>query len=170
MKDTFILKQNLGLLEYVNATCYFALRMRNIQWIFFLVLALGLMSNFLGLVTGAKVDWWNAILSPVVTFVIFSFCGVIVLAIICLLIRLFRPAHFKNVTYTFTHWGMEKSGEGFLFTRQWNKFTGFRESRNFFFLYISDNDAHMLPKRLFANEDEVSEFRNFILEHLQKRG
>ena len=77
-----------------------------------------------------------------------------------------RQNHLKNVTYKFTHWGMEKTGNGIEFTRPWRGFQKYIETKSFFLLYIADADAHFIQKRMFKNSEEIDEFRNFLDENI----
>ena len=87
------------------------------------------------------------------------------LGIISVFIFIFYPNAVKNITYTFTHWGMEKTGAKEC-TRQWSKFLKYHESKNFIFLYIDENNAHVIQKRMFNNSDELENFIFFAKEKI----
>jgi hypothetical protein len=71
---------------------------------------------------------------------------------------------FKRMIYNFTHWGLVKSGNGLEFSRPWREFLKVKETKSFFLLYISKNDAHVIQKRMFRNREEIKDF-NFFLEN-----
>lgn len=77
-----------------------------------------------------------------------------------------RPNHFKNVTYHFNHWGMVKTGNGINIDRPWKGFCKFQESKNYFFLYITQNDAHVIQKKMLKSKEEIEDFRQLIFEHI----
>ena len=92
------------------------------------------------------------------------FFYLIFLVLSFLLIKL-KPHLFKNISYTFSDWGMIKSGKNLAFKRPWDKFVKWRETSSFFLLYISENDAHaILKERLHQNE--VEELRQIIEKHM----
>ena len=50
----------------------------------------------------------------------------------------------------------------------WAGFQKFRASPNFFFLYVSGNVVHYVPKRCFASVAEAAQFRELILAKARK--
>jgi hypothetical protein len=48
----------------------------------------------------------------------------------------------------------------------WTAYIKARETRDWFLLYTQKRLAHPLPKRAFANEDEIVEFREMIRRHV----
>jgi YcxB-like protein len=131
----------------------------------FIASLVGLVLNLIT-TSGQVKNWYYIILEPL-TYPLFLFAFFFVLTIIgAILLMTFRGNHFKDVTYTFTHWGMEKIGKGIEFSRPWSKFLRFKESRHFLFLYISENDAHIIQKRMFKSDDEIESLKQLIFRHL----
>jgi hypothetical protein len=81
--------------------------------------------------------------------------------IICLLLLISKPNNFKNIVFEFNHWGMTKRGTNTEFTRPWRGFEKLKETKSFIFLYISENDAHTIQKRMFSSTDEMNAFLKF---------
>ena len=170
MPETLIVKQDMKPLEFLNAVYFQVSRMKIIKRLFFLALILGVLNSLLDIFSPLNHDliWYKIIfdflIAPV--FIILFFFVFITLGAI--LLMLLRRNHFTNVTYHFTHWGMEKIGKGIEFTRPWNKFLKFRETAHFIFLYITPNDAHIIQKRMFLNNEEIEDFRKLISEQIPK--
>src|SRR5205085_2741647 len=74
------------------------------------------------------------------------------------ILMLMKPDNFKNISYRFTHWGMEKTTTDMNFSRQWSKFLKYKETKHFILLYVSENDAHIIQKRKFQTKEEVNDF------------
>ena len=55
---------------------------------------------------------------------------------------------------------------GIVTQMQWSYFIRVVESATLFLLFITPRMAHILPKRGFASQAEMNEFRNFALAHI----
>ena len=164
MPETLTVKQDMKPLEFLNAVYFQTSRMKLIKRLFFLSIILGVLNASLDILSpvGGNVIWYQIVIDffiAPVFIVLFFFVFITVGAI---LLMLLRRNHFTNVTYNFTHWGMEKIGKGIEFTRPWNKFLKFRETKHFIFLYITPNDAHIIQKRMFINNEEIEDLRKLI--------
>ena len=158
------LHQTLTLSELLSGSYYLAARIKIIKVLFFFALIIGPLTALLGLVnvTQQPVIWY-VILFDVIKFPLFIFLFFFVfISLGMTLMFLIRPDNYRNLTYRFTHWGMEKSGKNIEFTRPWSKFFALRESKHFLYLYISENDAHFIHKKVFENEQEIEEFKAFV--------
>jgi hypothetical protein len=146
MKETFVVNQNLKLKEFLSAVYYISLKSKLIRRIILLAIIFSCAGILIDII--AEKDFTlNTIFSnlflPFFLIIFFS----IVIAIGAILLMILKPGNFKNITYTFTHWGMEKIGRGIDFTRSWNKFLKYKETKHFIFLFITENDAHIIQKR-----------------------
>ena len=72
------------------------------------------------------------------------------------------------MTYTFNHWGMEKKGNEFEFTRSWNWLLKYKVTKKFILIYTSQFNAEIIQKRMFNNNAELEDFILFIEERLSK--
>lgn len=169
LSDTFTVKLEMNIFEFCSAMYFQMSKMKMIKRLFLLSLIIGILNGLLDAAgPGTHVLLWYQILLKVLFppvfillfFVVFGTLGAI-------LLLLLKSNLFNNVTYYFTHWGMEKDGKGFSITMQWSKFLKFTESTHFIFLYISENDAHIVQKRMFNNKAELERFRQFILEQIK---
>ena len=88
--------------------------------------------------------------------------------LVCVLLFIAKRKYFKDVTYTFTHWGTEKKGSGFEFTSSWSKFLYYKETKRFILLYISKTDSLILQKKMFKDDAELEDFKLFISERLPR--
>jgi len=120
---------------------------------------LGLSNLFLLPKTDEK--WYVTVLqviTPLLFPVIFLFAGTFIL---CVLMMVIKPNNFKNIIYEFTHWGMFKKGKGIEYSRSWRDFIKLKETKSFIFLYTTENDAHVIQKRMFRDTDEMENFKKF---------
>jgi hypothetical protein len=46
--------------------------------------------------------------------------------------------------------------------KPWDDFLKWKEGKNIFLLYISDHMFHMVPKRFFANHEDIDSFRDVV--------
>lgn len=49
---------------------------------------------------------------------------------------------------------------------QWNAFIKKQESKKYFFLFTSSIQAIIIPKRVFKNEEEITQFNKMLSQHL----
>ena len=63
----------------------------------------------------------------------------------------------------FNQWGMYKTIDKAEYSNPWKNFTRWEETRSFIFLYISENNAHVIPKRNLDKE-ELDRFKRFLVE------
>jgi hypothetical protein len=170
MQETFTINQELKLSESLNVSYYIATRMRLMKRIFLFVLFIGAVNTFLDFIlpVGHNLKWYGLIFDfAFLPFFILLFFSVFIL-LSTILIRIIKPNYFKNVTYRFTHWAIEKIGKNIEFTRPWNKVLKNQETKYFIFLYITENDAHIIQKRMFRDNEEIQNFKQFISQQIGK--
>jgi phosphoribosylamine-glycine ligase len=51
---------------------------------------------------------------------------------------------------------------GFVIATPWQNFSKIEESKNFFLLYLRKNQIQALQKRMFRDEQEIRDFRDFV--------
>ena len=162
MDNSFTIKQNLTFGEFLSATLYYYLS-RKLLWRFFLLLIiLGLLSILLGQITTSKaltaVDFIPVVAPLVILFLI----------AICFYIYKGKPYLFHNVSYDFTHWGVVRHGEKTDFSKPWRNISKIKETKAFFFIYVGKSDFHIIQKRMFANMNELNDFRSLLKEKTLK--
>jgi hypothetical protein len=86
----------------------------------------------------------------------------------CLYIYKRKRYLFNNVSYDFTHWGVVRNGAKTEFSKPWREITRFKETKAFFLLYAGSIDVHIFQKRMFANTEELNDFRQLLLENIKK--
>ena len=164
MKETFVVAQDMTLLELLNAVYGLMIRVKLMKTIFLFAVIIGIWNGIMALIlpAGPSIQWGDVFirLFSAPLFDILFFGGLISLAMIC--IRMLNPNFYSHVTYRFTRWGMEKSMKDTDVTRPWNKFLKIRETKHFFYLFISDNDAQIVQKRMFGSKEEAEQFRQFV--------
>lgn len=102
------------------------------------------------------------LLSELLFLLAFLVCFYIAsLFLILVVMRIVKPGFFKNTIYTFNDWGMHKKAGKAEYSRPWKGFTRWGETRSFFYLYMPNNDAHMISKKSLQ-ENEQKEFRTFL--------
>jgi hypothetical protein len=52
---------------------------------------------------------------------------------------------------------------------KWSTFRRYLEQPTLFMLYVSEFSFHMVPKRAFANDVQLAEFRDLLRQHIQPR-
>lgn len=169
MKETFTINQNLKLKEVLSAYYYIIPRMRLIKKIFLFGFIAGIFTSVVELSYRIEnsTTWYIFIfrLLFLPSFLALFFFVFIFFAAI-LMMKL-KPDLFSNVTYRFTHWGMEKTGKGINLTKPWREFIKFRETNNFILLYITSDDAHIIQKKMLNSNEELDSFKQFISQHIK---
>src|SRR5215831_15585704 len=124
MQETFHIKQHLNYGEFINLTINALLKMRVIRKIFlFYSIGILLFISFevIFLHPGSK-----ELYSVFRQIFFIPFIPIISLSIFVLLFSslyyLINPKLFKNVSYAFTHWGMEQTVKGVVFSIPWRNF------------------------------------------------
>ena len=171
MSQTFKVQQNITYSELLSASYYQISRMKIIRrFVLFPTLFNSIILVILTILSFSNgINWYQLIfqlISIPFFFIAFVF-GLTTLGMTIL--KLTQPFRYQDNTYSFTHWGMEKTGNGVEFTRPWRNFLKFRESNNFIYLYISENDAHIIQKRMFNDKYEEECFKQFVTENIENK-
>jgi len=171
MPDTFTIDHDLNYREYLRVIIYLVIRMKIMKKIFLLSFFgfLAIAIFILALYTAKNHDWSVIVFQVIITPVMPVLSLSVFLFFFSTLFYLFRPRLFRNITYRFTHWGMEKTGKGFEYSRPWRNFSEFRETKSFFLLYISPGNAHIIQKRMFKNTGEAEALKNFVRKQIEEK-
>jgi YcxB-like protein len=170
MAGTFIIDQELNLWESLSHANYMIFKMKIVRKIILFSIIAGLwsiLSDFFGPVKHL-IPWYISAIKivalPIFTCLFVSFF----ISLFVIIERKRKPSSVKKATYRFTAWGMEKTSVLGVFTRPWNQFLKFRESRHFLILYITENDGHVIQKRMFKNESEFEEFKQLVAANVKE--
>lgn len=162
MHNTFTIKQELTLTEFISATLFYYLTGKWLKRFFVFLFILSLIGVLLGFITSP------IHINSITILRIFAPVGILFLLVLLFLIfssyTIFtKNAYlFKHVTYLFSDWGMVRHGEQSDFSEPWGESVMYKESKSFFLIYISNTDFHILQKRMFHDVSEINHFRNFI--------
>lgn len=164
MAENFKIIQTISFTDFLRVLFYELPKMKIVSRIFYFGTAIGIVSVLMDFASPVQhqVAWYILISKLVMVPVVLITFVFVFGSLIALLLMSLRPNHFKNVTFLFNHWGMTKTGTGFEFPRPWSQFTQYRETKRFFFLYITENDAHAIKKSSFESSAQLAEFKFFI--------
>ena len=110
---------------------------------------------------------WYIVIGQFLLILFFLFMFFIILgALLVFLFMKIKPRLFTKTVLTFTHWGMERDGETFTYTTPWSKFLKFTETKQYFFLLITDKESYVIQKRMLENDSEMKSFKLFISERI----
>ena len=164
-QDTFKIQQRLSFIELYKAVLYISLRNKKFKKFYYLIPGLILFASGVSFILTPKKDhshWISllpSILLPALFPIVFFFAVLFLISILSILIK---PYYFKDVTYEFTYWGVIKKGKRFEQSFQWKDFLSLRETKSFILLYLTQNDALIIQKKMFANTGELENFKNFL--------
>jgi YcxB-like protein len=160
MQENFRIKQNLSLVEYYIAALYLGVRNRRLRKVYYMVFAIPLLMLVFEIFLPHHN--WNEVISTFALLLLvpvaFFYASLFLMS--CLLI-LTKPSLVKNITFEFNHWGMIKNTRDNEYSTPWRGFIKFRETKRFFLLYVTENDAHIIQKRMFSDPGERENFRKF---------
>ena len=153
MQEEIKITQSTAALDLFRASNFLAVRHRQIRFFLFLVPSIIVISSIASIALSEKEERHMGILSLLISLMgVIVFYYSVTLIISLLLVKL-KANHFRNITFTFNNWGMIKEGKGIEFTRQWERFVKWNETKSFILLYVSDNDAHIILKRAMSSGD-----------------
>lgn len=164
MIENYTLKLELTFIEYLRFSIYVSLRMKIVKRIFTYGITIGILSGLLNTVfTDKPMAYWYQHVIQFIMVPLFMICFFTVFITIISAIIYYRMRKlFTGVTFYFNHWGIEKRGDGFTFSTPWRQVLKVKENNAFLFLYIKENAAYVFQKRMFANANEVEEFKDFL--------
>jgi YcxB-like protein len=71
----------------------------------------------------------------------------------------------RPINLSITETGIDFQIQGLQDFRQWQHYTGFRETKEMFLLYYSESLYHILPKRVFSSPEQMGQFRDLLNEN-----
>lgn len=171
MSQTYIINQKFTFLEFLSITYFQVSRMKLIKRLFLFSAIAGLANALLNAfgVPHKNLIWYVFIVQFLSLPVFLILFLVVAGTLITILLMLLKPRLFTKTTLTFTHWGMEKKGEIINYSAPWSKFMKFTETKKNLFLYISDNEAHVVQKRMFEDNTQLENFKAFLSERISTK-
>jgi YcxB-like protein len=165
MRDKFEIHQTISLFDFYKGGLYLWRKNKKLMFFIYFGPLILLILGVLNILLSPKPGQVSvSVLSQVLFLLAFTICFYLVgFFIILLLIRVLKPGHFKNTIYTFNHWGMHKKAGASEYTMPWKGFIKWNETKSFFFLYVTDNDAHIISKKVIK-EPEQKELRDFLID------
>jgi len=167
MTPTIIVPLNLTFSEFLKATLYLAIRSKPIKIWFLFGIAIGTFSFLSDTVLSPEpvTNWYSPLFSflfmPLFFICFFGIMGTILSRVL----YKSNGKQFKNASYQFTHWGIDKTGNDVELSIPWRKVIKVKENKNFFFLFTSPNDAQIIQKKNFADDTQLSDFRRLLEDH-----
>ena len=75
-----------------------------------------------------------------------------------------RPIHLESTAVGL--YGENETGHS---TTPWTDYLRWKEGKTLFLLYVSDQMFHIIPKRFFNSESDITEFRNVLAANVRRR-
>ena len=79
-----------------------------------------------------------------------------------------NPRIFGMRTVTFDDEGMKSDSEIAHVERKWSSFEKFKETNNLFLTYQTKDVVGIVPKRAFATQDDVTQFRDLLTSRMRR--
>jgi hypothetical protein len=163
MKESFEIKQQTTPGEFYKLTVSLSFKNKKIRRIYFLIVAVGTISSLTELLS-PKPSWVQVVagfmigaLFPLIFFLVGSF-------VLILLIYMIRPGFFR-ATYFLNHWGMIRTSAKAEIQLSWSRFLKWKETKDFFLLFIVEHDVHIISKRNLEQQD-LPELRTLLSEKI----
>lgn len=169
MQNTITVPQRLTYKEFLSAMLYACFISRRLRRYFLFMLIISCASNLLAFLTTARFSFGLHDALFVVFFLGFlTLAGILVLLIITGWIYQKRPDLFNNVLYQFSHWGITREGPNTNFSKPWREIDRFRESTQFFLIYVSKFDVHIIQKKMIGDAGRINIFRSMLEQNVGK--
>jgi hypothetical protein len=171
MKDTYTIRTDLTWQEYYRLLLYTMARTKVIRVLFGFLTCIALLDGVLNIAVPGKngVNFRDVLVPvlslPLAPFLFFSGFGLLS----ALYVSKYKAHLITGINYTFTHWGMERTGHATDVSIPWRDFTRMKETKHFFLLYCFENKVatfEIIQKEKFGNAAERDEFRQFIQRNL----
>ncbi|WP_143774282.1 YcxB family protein [Niastella vici] len=163
MQNTITVRQQLTYKEFLNAMLYAFFISRRVRRYFGFMLIISCASNLLGFLTTSKFSFTLQDAAFIVFFIgSLALAGMLALLIITWWVYQKRPDLFNNVLYQFSHWGITREGPNTNFSKPWREIDRFRESKQFFLIYVSRFDVHIIQKKMIGDVERINIFRSML--------
>jgi len=164
MKETYTIKQSFKFLEYMRVAFFIAFKMKIIRRVFVIIGTLSFLSTILNLFFLNTDKGFVAIILQSLIFpigAIFLFFSILITVVLFFIFK-YKPHVFQGYHYIYNHWGLEKQANGINTSVPWSFFLSIKETKRFFFFFIKQNEVVVVQKRMFADQNELDGFRNFV--------
>jgi hypothetical protein len=167
MQELYSVTQDLSYFEYVGLSLYMLPKNKLFKRLLIYVSCISILSAILS-VTGAggreEISVASVLLrliGPVISIIIIF---VVLALLLGLFITTFKSEVLKGVTFTFTHWGMERLALKSVSSIPWKDFQDAKETKKFILLFVKEkntNNIYAIKKASIDNpvfEDELIKF------------
>lgn len=165
MEDSFVIEQNLTFREFFLSSFNYYIAKKVLKMFLLILLAFSVLEVFLGIITINNLSF-PVLVGTFAPIVVIVFLLITLTFLVCFFTYKSKPYLFQNVSYEFTHWGVVRNGEKTDFSKPWRDFEKFKETKEFFLLYIANTDFHIIQKRMFKDFDEMERFRALLTEKI----
>ena len=167
MQESYSVTQNLSFLEYVGLSLSMLPKHKLIKRLLIFISCVSILSAVLSLVAPGPREVVTAssliiqATGPVLVIILFFFVSTLILGAI--MVKL-KPEILKGVTFTFTHWGMERVGAKSEISIPWKDFQDVKETKRFILLFVKEknrNNIYAIKKASLDSpvfEDELIKF------------
>lgn len=170
MQNTITVPQRLTYKEFLSAMLYvFASSRRARRFLLFLFIAFCSI-NLLSFITNpTRLLGIGDLENMLMVLGSMPVGGIVFIIIGTFLIYQTRPELFSNVSYHFSHWGVIGELKGGGFSKPWREIYRFKETKQFFLLYITALDVHIIQKKMIGDVERINIFRSMLEENVGAR-
>jgi hypothetical protein len=167
MQFSFNVNQDLSFFEYFKGALYY-FNNKRFKIFIAIIFIFPLLSDIFALltITNYRISLTSVFLSLIPIGILLLMAFTITL-IVCSYFYNIKPQFFKNISYSFNHWGIIRNSEISGFSKPWREISKFKETKSFFLLYISGLDFHIVQKRKFNSSEDVANFRALLKENIK---
>lgn len=165
MQSSLRINQDLTFQEFFSGTLYFCFSSKLVKRAAILILAGNVLSIFVELAANPNSLSSDSLFTQVIPIIAMLLLLVLLVFVFSIFTYTNKSDIFKNVTYDFTHWGIIRNAVQSQFSKPWRDLTEVKESKEFFILYFSNTDYHLIQKRMIGDKKEVGRLRTLLIEN-----
>jgi len=145
MQESYSVTQDLSFLEYVGLSLSMLSKHKLIKRLVIFIACVSILSAVLSLVAPGPREVVTAssliiqAIGPVLVIILFFIVSTFILGAI--MVKL-KPEILKEVTFTFTHWGMERVGAKSESSIPWKDFQDVKETKRFILLIVKEKNVN----------------------------
>ena len=168
MQESYSVTQDLSYWEYVGLSLYLLPKSKLFKRLLIYTSCLGILSVVLGMLgTGGREE--VSVTSVLLRLIAPALSMISLFIIFALLfgafIMMFRRDVLKGVTFTFTHWGLERIAAKSVSSVPWKDFQDAKETKNFILLFVKEkntNNIYAIKKASLGSPEFEDELIKFI--------
>ena len=168
MEESYSVTQDLSYLEYVGLALYMLPKNKMIRRLVIFISCISILGAALSLLAPAprEVVSVSSLLiqtaGPILIIILFFVVCILLLGAI---VFIFKPDAIKGVTFTFTHWGMERVAAKSESSIPWKDFQDVKETKGFILLFVKEknvNNSYAIRKASCKDQEYEDELARFI--------